>query len=76
MMVGRLLAGRNQDICSVQGGLVSSPGFAPFTRTPEARGTLGGGNVLTSSEVHVRLSHPLPLLLCQVAMSSVHLCPL
>lgn len=64
-------AGKNQDICPVQGGLVSIPGFAPFIRSPEARGALRGGNVLTSSEVHARLHHSLPLLLCQVAISSV-----
>lgn len=59
-MAGGLLAGKNQVLCSVKGGLVSSPHFAPFTRTPGARGAVGAGNILSSSEVHVRLCYPLP----------------
>lgn len=75
MMVGRLLAGKNQEICSVRVGLFPLLALLPSQELPEARGALGRGNVLTS-EVHARLSPPLPLLLPQVAVSSVHLCPL
>uniref|UniRef100_A0A8C9UH29 Insulin like growth factor binding protein 7 n=1 Tax=Serinus canaria TaxID=9135 RepID=A0A8C9UH29_SERCA len=40
MMAGGLLAGKNQDICSVQGGLVSNLSFEPSLRA-EALGWCG-----------------------------------
>jgi len=72
------LAGRNQVICSVHGGLVSSPAkhvvASLASQGPSKReGCLAREKVLTSSEGRARLGHALPLLLQQVAMSLAHL---